>query len=79
MSLGRSVPGDAREDRARVLPKDMMTATEASAYLSMDEATVTRMAAERRIPSMEVDGVWVFSKKSIDKWRRQQEQRDAGR
>ena len=78
MSLGRSVPGDAREDRARVLPKDMMTATEASAYLSMDEATVTRMAAERRIPSMEVDGVWVFSKKSIDKWRRQQEQRDVG-
>jgi excisionase family DNA binding protein len=57
----------------------MMTATEASAYLSMDEATVTRMAAERRIPSMEVDGVWVFSKKSIDKWRRQQEQRDAAR
>jgi len=78
VSLGRSVPGDAREDRARVLPKDMMTATEASAYLSMDEATVTRMAAERRIPSMEVDGVWVFSKKSIDKWRRQQEQRDVG-
>ncbi len=79
MSLGRSVPGDASEDRARVLPKDMMTAKEASAYLSMDEATVTRMAAERRIPSMEVDGVWVFSKKSIDKWRRQQEQRDVGR
>ncbi len=79
MSLGRSVPGDASEDQARVLPKDMMTATEASAYLSMDEATVTRMAAERRIPSMEVDGVWVFSKKSIDKWRRQQEQRDVGR
>jgi len=78
VSLGRSVPGDAREDRARVLPKDMMTATEASAYLSMDEATVTRMAAERRIPSMEVDGVWVFSKKSIDKGRRQQEQRDVG-
>ena len=50
MSLGRSVPGDAREERARVLPKDMMTAKEASAYLSMDEATVTRMAAERRIP-----------------------------
>jgi excisionase family DNA binding protein len=78
VSLGR-VPGDAREDRARMVPKDMMTAKEASVYLSMDEATVTRMAAERRIPSMEVDGVWVFSKKSIDKWRRQQEQRDAGR
>jgi hypothetical protein len=79
VSLGRSVPGDAREDPARVLPKDMLSAKEASAYLSMDEATLTRMAAERRIPSMEVDGVWVFSKKSIDKWRRQQEQRDVGR
>jgi len=78
VSPGRSLPGDAREDRARVVPKDVMTAKEASAYLSMDEATVTRMAAERRIPSMEVDGVWVFSKKSIDKWRRQQEQRDVG-
>lgn len=50
--------------------KDMMTLKEASAYLAMDEATVTRMAAERVIPSMEVEGGWVFSKKSIDKWRR---------
>ena len=48
----------------------MMTLKEASAYLAMDEATVTRMAAERVIPSMEVEGGWVFSKKSIDKWRR---------
>jgi excisionase family DNA binding protein len=61
-----------------VLPKDTMTAKEASAYLSMDEATVTRMAAERRIPSVEVDGAWVFSKKSIDKWRGLQEKRVAG-
>ena len=50
--------------------KDTMTLKEASAYLAMDEATVTRMAAERVIPSMEVEGGWVFSKKSIDKWRR---------
>ncbi len=78
MSRGSGVPADAREERARVHPKDMMTAKEASAYLSMDEATVTRMAAERRIPSMEVEGAWLFSKKSIDKWRRLQEQRGAG-
>jgi excisionase family DNA binding protein len=69
MSRGSGVPGDAREERARVIPKDRMTAKEASAYLSMDEATVTRMAAERRIPSVEVEGAWLFSKKSIDKWR----------
>jgi excisionase family DNA binding protein len=65
------------EGRARVLPKDAMTVTEASTYLAMDEATVTRMAMERRIPSIEVEGAWVFSKKSIDKWRRQQEKRKA--
>ena len=55
--------------------KDTMTLKEASAYLAMDEATVTRMAAERLIPSMEVEGAWVFSRKSIDKWRRIQEKR----
>ncbi len=60
-----------------MLPKDAMTVTEASTYLAMDEATVTRMAMERRIPSIEVEGAWVFSKKSIDKWRRQQERRKA--
>jgi excisionase family DNA binding protein len=63
------------KETARVHPKDMMTVKEASTYLAMDEATVTRMAAERRIPSMEVEGAWVFSKKSIDKWRRIQEKR----
>ena len=65
------------EDRASVLPKDIMTVKEVSAYLAIDEATVTRMAAERRIPSLDVDGTWVFSKKSIDKWRRLQEKRRA--
>ena len=54
---------------------DTMTLKEASAFLAMDEATVTRMAAERLIPSMEVEGAWVFSRKSIDKWRRIQERR----
>ena len=44
---------------------------------TMDEATLTRMAAERRIPSLEKDGAWVFSRKSIDKWRRLQEKRPA--
>jgi len=52
-----------------VQPKDVMTATEASQYLAMDEDTVTRLAAERRIPAVEVEGRWLFSKKSIDKWR----------
>lgn len=52
-----------------MIPKDTMTLTEASTYLSMDAETLKHMAAERRIPALEHDGQWVFSKKSIDKWR----------
>ena len=52
-----------------MIPKDTMTVTEASTYLSMDAETLKRMAVERRIPALEHDGQWVFSKKSIDKWR----------
>lgn len=50
-------------------PKDVLSLTEASAYLAMDERTLAAMADERLIPSFRQDGVWVFSKKSIDKWR----------
>ena len=52
-----------------MIPKDTMTVTEASTYLSMDAETLKRMAVERRIPALEHDGQWVFSRKSIDKWR----------
>ena len=53
-------------------PKDVLSIKEASTYLAMDETTLVRLATERRIPSLQVDGAWVFSKKSIDKWRSQQ-------
>jgi len=39
----------------------------------MDETTLARLATERRIPSLQLEGRWVFSKKSIDKWRSQQQ------
>ncbi len=52
-------------------PKDVLSLKEASTYLSMDEATLTLLATERRIPCLELNGDWVFSKKSIDKWRTQ--------
>ncbi|MBI1959038.1 MAG: helix-turn-helix domain-containing protein [Candidatus Rokubacteria bacterium] len=54
-----------------------MTAKEASKYLAMDEQTVVRMAAERKIPSLHHEGQWLFSKKSIDKWRIRQGARRA--
>ena len=52
-----------------MIPKDTMTVKEASTYLSMDAETLKQMASERRIPALEHDGQWLFSKKSIDKWR----------
>jgi excisionase family DNA binding protein len=52
-----------------VIPKDTMTVKEASTYLSMDAEALKRLAVERRIPALEHDGQWLFSKKSIDKWR----------
>jgi hypothetical protein len=50
----------------------MLSLKDASTYLAMDEATLNRLATERRIPCLQLDGCWVFSKKSIDKWRIQQ-------
>lgn len=56
-------------------PKDVMSVEEASVYLAIDQAALVLLASQRRIPCLEVNGTWMFSKKSIDKWRRQ---RDAG-
>ncbi len=53
-------------------PKDVLSLKEASSYLSMDEQALIQLANERRIPSLDVDGAWVFSKKSLDKWRMRQ-------
>jgi Helix-turn-helix domain len=58
-----------------VNPKDMLSLKEASTYLGMDERALVSLATERRIPSVQLDGAWVFSKKSIDKWRWQQTRR----
>jgi hypothetical protein len=55
--------------------KDMLSLKEASTYLDMDERSLASLATERRIPSVQLDGAWVFSKKSIDKWRGQQTRR----
>ena len=54
-------------------PKDVMSVREVSTYLAIDEATLTQLAAQRGIPCMEVNGSWLFSKKSIDKWRTQRQ------
>lgn len=53
-------------------PKDVLSLAEASAYLAMDPNALSALAAERRVPALEGEGGWLFSKKSIDKWRARQ-------
>jgi hypothetical protein len=54
-----------------VTPKDMLDLRETATYLGIDESSLRALATERRIPCLQQDGGWVFSKKSIDKWRSQ--------
>jgi excisionase family DNA binding protein len=59
-----------------VTPRDALTVKEASLLLVLDEARVTRMAEAREIPAVEVDGQWLFSRKSLQKWRELRTRRD---
>jgi hypothetical protein len=54
-----------------VTPKDMLDLRETAKYLGIDESSLKALATERRIPCLLQDGGWMFSKKSIDKWRSQ--------
>jgi excisionase family DNA binding protein len=49
----------------------MLSLEEASKYLSIERTTLTAMAEDRLIPCLRLDDCWMFSKKSIDKWRSQ--------
>jgi hypothetical protein len=54
-----------------VTPKDMLDLRETAKYLGIDESSLKALATERRIPCLQQDGGFMFSKKSIDKWRSQ--------
>ena len=56
-------------------PKDVLSIDEASRYLAIDKNALAELATERRIPCLQLESGWVFSKKSIDKWRSQQSRR----
>src|SRR6266436_8655672 len=64
LARGRGrVPQEISQGGLRhVIPKDTMTVTEASTYLSMDAAALELLAVERRIPAIEHEGQWLFSK-----------------
>lgn len=46
----------------------LLTIHELAVYLHLDEATVTKLVAAGKIPSIQVDRQWRFKPKSIDLW-----------
>jgi hypothetical protein len=55
-----------------------MTLREASALLAVDERALARLAEDRRIPAIWNEREWVFSRKSLLKWRQLQARGMAG-
>ena len=50
----------------------LLTMHELAAYLHLDEATVTQLVMQGKIPSLQVDRQWRFKRAAIDEWIEQQ-------
>ncbi len=46
----------------------LLTIHELAVYLHLDEATVTKLVASGKIPSVQVDKQWQFKRPAIDQW-----------
>ena len=53
----------ARSDEASIL-----TIKEVAEYLKVNERTVYRLAAAKKIPAFKVGGIWRFLRSDIDQW-----------
>jgi len=62
-------------EEVRVSFKDSMTVKEASTYLALDEGQLAHLAEQRQVPAVKVDGQWLFSRKSLQKWQALQARR----
>jgi excisionase family DNA binding protein len=50
----------------------LLTMHELAAYLHLDEATVSKLVMQGKIPSLQVDRQWRFKRTAIDEWIEQQ-------
>jgi excisionase family DNA binding protein len=50
----------------------LLTMHELAAYLHLDEATVSKLVMQGKIPSLQVDRQWRFKRPAIDEWIEQQ-------
>ena len=58
------------DDRLRKIPelKRLITAKEASQYLSLSTDTIYRMAASKKLPYLKIGGRVLFDLKALDQW-----------
>ena len=51
---------------------EILTIKDVAAYLKVNERTVYRLAASKKIPAFKVGNAWRFRKDELDQWIRQQ-------
>ena len=50
------------------MPDDVLTLKEVAKYLKVNERTIYRMVADRKIPGFKVGGSWRFKLTEIEAW-----------
>jgi excisionase family DNA binding protein len=50
------------------MQQNLLTTDQVARYLKVDEFTVYRLVAQKRIPAFKVGNQWRFNKKMIDEW-----------
>ena len=57
---------------------EILTIKDVAAYLKVNERTVYRLAASKKIPAFKVGNAWRFRKDELDQWIRQQSSHGVG-
>ncbi len=55
---------------------EILTIKELASYLKIADKTAYRFVSEGRIPGFKVGGSWRFRKSEIDRWIKEQEQKE---
>lgn len=52
----------------KITDSEILTIRQVADYLKVNERTIYRLAAAKRIPAFKVGGTWRFSTSDIDQW-----------
>lgn len=50
------------------MPERLMTTKQVAAYLNVDEFTVYRLVARKRLPGFKVGNQWRFKRQMVEAW-----------